>query len=67
MDKTNNAQTPPQQDRAYEIAVDRYNIEIKHTRQVMAESQRRIERLRNETSEMMAETRAILNKLAMAG
>jgi hypothetical protein len=56
----------PQQDKDYEIAVDRYIVEIEHIRQDMAESQRRIERLRTETSKMMDETRNVLSKLAMA-
>ena len=53
-----------QQDGDYEIAVDRYIIEIEHTRSDMAKSQERIERLRSETSGLLAETRQVLSKLA---
>lgn len=54
----------PQHEEDYEIAVDRYMVEIEHIRGDMAESQKRIERLRAETSGILAETRQVLSKLA---
>ena len=54
----------PQHDQDYERAVERYLIEIEQLRSDMAESQNRIERLRAETSGMLAETRQVLFKLA---
>ena len=66
MNKTNIIQAAPQKDSDYEVAVERYIVEIEHLRQDMAESQRRIERLRTETSGMLDETRSVLNKLAGA-
>lgn len=65
MNKTNTVNTIPQQDKDYEIAVDRYIVEIEHTRGDMMESQNRIERLRAETSGLLAETRQILSNLAL--
>ena len=64
MNKSSVVNTVPQQDKDYEIAVDRYMIEIEHIRSDMAESQNRIERLRAETSGILAETRQVLSKLA---
>ena len=64
MNKTSVIDSRPQQDGDYEIAIDRYMIEIEHTRSDMAKSQERIERLRNETSGLLAETRQVLSKLA---
>jgi hypothetical protein len=64
MNKTSVISTTPQQDKDYEVAVDRYMIEIEHIRSDMAESQKRIERLRAETSDILAETRQVLSKLA---
>jgi hypothetical protein len=64
MNKTSIINTMPQQDKDYEVAIDRYMIEIEHTRSDMAESQKRIERLRGETSDILAETRQVLSKLA---
>ncbi len=64
MNKTSVVHAMPQQDKDYEVAVDRYMIEIEHIRSDMAESQNRIERLRAETSGILAETRQVLSKLA---
>jgi len=64
MNKATVTNAMPQQDRDYEIAVDRFLIEIEHIRSDMAESQTRIERLRAETSGILAETRQVLSKLA---
>ena len=64
MNKTRAVDTMPQQDKDYEVAVDRYLIEIEHTRSDMAASQERIERLRAETSDMLKETRQVLSRLA---
>ncbi len=64
MNKTSVVNTMPQQDKDYEVAVDRYMIEIEHIRSDMAESQNRIERLRAETSGILVETRQVLSKLA---
>jgi hypothetical protein len=63
MSKTSVINTMPQQDKDYEVAVDRYLIEIEHIRSDMSESQKRIERLRIETSDILAETRQVLSKL----
>jgi hypothetical protein len=63
MSKTSVINTMPQQDKDYEVAVDRYLIEIEHSRSDMSESQKRIERLRIETSDILAETRQVLSKL----
>lgn len=46
-------------------AVDRYLSEIEYIRSYMAESQKRTERLRAETSGVLAETRQVLSKLAV--
>lgn len=51
-------------DKNLEIAIERTMADIEHTRHDMAESQRRIERLRGETSTLFDETRAVLNQLA---
>ena len=64
MSKISIIEATPRQDKDFEVAVDRYMIEIEHIRGDMAESQKRIERLRAETSEMLAETRQVLSKLA---
>lgn len=64
MDETNVVDTMPQQDKDYEIAVDRYMTQIAQIRGDMAESQNRIKRLRAETSGILAETRQVLSKLA---
>lgn len=64
MNKTSIVNTAPQQDKDYEVAVDRTMIEIEHNRSDMAASQKRIERLRAETSDILAETRQVLAKLA---
>lgn len=64
MNKTSAVNATPQHDKDYELAVDRYLVEIEHLRSDMAESQNRIERLRAETSGMLAETRQVLSKLA---
>ena len=64
MNKTSVINTVPQQDKDYEVAVDRYMIEIEHIRGDMAESQKRIERLRAETSGILSETRQVLARLA---
>jgi len=64
MNKTSVVNTAPQQDKDYEVAVDHYLIEIEHTRSDMAASQKRIERLRAETSDILAETRQVLSKMA---
>jgi len=64
VNKTSVVNTMPQQDKDYEVAVDRYMIEIEHIRSDMAESQNRIERLRAETSGILVETRQVLSKLA---
>ena len=64
MNKTSIVNTAPQQDKDYEGAVDRTMIEIEHNRSDMAASQKRIERLRAETSDILAETRQVLAKLA---
>jgi hypothetical protein len=64
MNKTSVIDRMPQQDKDYEVAVDRYMIEIEHIRGDMAESQKRIERLRAETSGILAKTRQVLSKLA---
>lgn len=64
MNKMSSIDATPKQDKDYEAAVDRYLIEIEHIRSDMAESQTRIERLRAETSGVLAETRQVLSKLA---
>ena len=64
MSKTSVINTVPQQDKDYEVAIDRYMIEIEHIRGDMAESQKRIERLRTETSGILSETRQVLARLA---
>lgn len=64
MNKTDIINAVPQQDKDYEVAVDRTMIEIEHTRSDIAASQKRIERLRAETSDILAETRQVLAKLA---
>ena len=64
MNKTSVVNTIPQQDKDYEIAVDRYMAEIEHLRGDIAESQKRIQRLRAETNGILAETRQVLSKLA---
>jgi hypothetical protein len=64
VDKANTINSTPQHDNDYEAAVVRYMIEIEHNRRDMAESQRRIERLRAETSQILAETRQVLAHLA---
>jgi len=64
MSKTSVVNTVPQQDKDYELAIDRYMIEIEHIRGDMAESQKRIERLRVETSGILSETRQVLARLA---
>lgn len=64
MNKSTVANTAPQQDKDYEIAIDRTMIEIEHNRSDMAASQKRIERLRAETSDILVETRQVLAKLA---
>ena len=64
MNKTSAVNAAPQQDKDYEVAVDRTMIEIEHNRSDMAASQKRIERLRAETSDILAETRQVLAKLA---
>ena len=65
MSKTSVINTAPQQDKDYEVAIDRYMIEIEHIRGDMAESQKRIERLRTETSGILSETRQVLARLAV--
>ena len=65
MSKTTVINTVPQQDKDYELAIDRYMIEIEHIRGDMAESQKRIERLRTETSGILSETRQVLARLAV--
>lgn len=64
MDKTSIFEKTPQSEEDYERAVERYLIEIEHLRSDMAESQKRIESLRAETSGMLAETRQVLSNLA---
>lgn len=64
MNKTDTVNTILQHDEDYEAAVDRTLLEIEHLRSDMAESQNRIERLRAETSGILAETRQVLSKLA---
>ena len=64
MSKTSVINTMPQQDEDFEVAIDRYMIEIEHIRGDMAESQKRIERLRAETSGILSETRQVLARLA---
>ncbi len=64
MNKTSIVNAAPQQDKDYEVAVDRTMIEIEHNRSDMAASQKRIDRLRAETSDILAETRQVLAKLA---
>ncbi len=64
MNKTSVIDNIPKQDKDYEVAVDRTMIEIEHNRSDMAASQKRIERLRAETSDLLAETRQVLAKLA---
>ena len=64
MSKTTVINTVPQQDKDYELAIDRYMIEIEHIRSDMAESQKRIEHLRTETSGILSETRQVLARLA---
>ena len=64
MSKTTVINTVPQQDKDYEVAIDRYMIEIEHIRSDMAESQKRIEHLRTETSGILSETRQVLARLA---
>ena len=65
MSKTTVINTVPQQDKDYELAIDRYMIEIEHIRSDMAESQKRIEHLRTETSGILSETRQVLARLAV--
>lgn len=63
MNKTSVVNAAPRQDQDYEAAVERYMIEIEHIRSDMAQSQFRIEKLRDETSTVLAETRQVLSKL----
>ena len=64
MNKTDIVNAAPQQDKDHQIALERTMIEIEHNRSDMAASQKRIERLRAETSDILAETRQVLTKLA---
>ena len=64
MNQTDITNILPQKDEDYQIALDRTMIEIEHNRSDMAASQKRIERLRVETSDILAETRQVLAKLA---
>lgn len=64
MNKTTIANPIPQQDEAYQSALDATLLEIQHNRRDIAEAQMRIERLRAETSEMLEETKEVLSKLA---
>lgn len=66
MNKTTILPAASQQERDYEIAVERLIVEVERTRQDMAESQLRIERLRGETRGMLVEVQQVLQKLSGA-
>jgi len=64
MNSTDSVQATPKHDKDYELATERFMVEIEHMRHEMAESQSRIERLRQETSGLLNDTRRILQNLA---
>jgi len=66
MNKTTILPAASQQEKDYEIAVERLIVEVERTRQDMAESQLRIERLRGETRGMLVEVQQVLQKLSGA-
>ena len=64
MNKTSAADSIPQREEEYEIALDATLLEIERNRRDMAETQTRIEHLREETGQMLQETQQVLARLA---